>query len=118
MRSVIVTLCLALLAGAALAALNPPTRQAKKVEVQPPLEFPTVPFPGLVDQSQGATCTGLPDLGDCSQFPWGQPGVTCDCDVPIPYATCTFEIAEDTFILPVTKCYGVNFCGVIFDPCT
>lgn len=114
MRSVIFVLCLALLAGAALASLSPATTQAEKLETQAPIALTEAPLSALVDQSQGADCTGLPDLGDCSQFPWGQPGVTCDCDVPIPYATCSWF----GYTLPVTKCYGVNFCGVIFDPCT
>ena len=110
MKNAIFVLCLALLAGGALANLAPATPQANKLAAQAPFELGT---PG--DQSQSVSCAGLPDLGDCSQFPWGNPGVTCDCDVPIPFGTCTFL---GIYTLPVTKCYGVNLCGVIGELCT
>lgn len=114
MRSAIFVLCLSLLAGAAIATLTPATSQTDKLKAEAPIELPDIPHGTLGDQSQSYDCSGLPDLGDCSQFPWGIPGVTCDCDVPVPFGTCSYQ----GYTLPVTKCYGVNLCGVLFDPCT
>ena len=118
MRSAIFALCLALLAGAAIANLAPATHQpAEKLEVQAPIVISDAFMSTLSETSQRADCTGLPDLGDCSQFPVGNPGVTCDCDVPIPFGTCTIS-GYPQYSFPVTKCYGVNLCGVIYDLCT
>ena len=117
MRSALFALCLALLAGVAVANLAPVTHQAAdKLESQSPIELTEASLGTLGEPSQRADCSGLPDLGDCSQYPSGIPGVTCDCDVPIPFGTCTYA-ALPGYTFPVTKCYGVNLCGVIFDPC-
>ena len=99
MRFVMMTLCLALIAGLTFATLAPAPVQVDKLEAMSLINLPE-PSP-IVDDSQKLFCG--PWIGDCNDLTWE----VCDCDVPTPDWTCADTNGR---YWQVFTCYGRLYC--------